>query len=277
MKLSFRRKSHESEPAQLPDSQEIDASTPEVEPSDEIATDEIKRGIGALALSDNGSFESTESGLLLPASTTELTMEGSNGDLLVTDRRRITLETVEENFKAEQERLNSPLEKDEMLTALDTIRSELRVRIAEYKGKDRQPKTDMERDAASLYRVEQLLKGKKDSYIVHVNEYGEEASPSKLLGRVVDQYASLTEANYGKDDIVLNSTGGTVHIPEDGIIHCEGYNGSILYEFARAKQIYDKLETMPKQVRETVLETGAVDASWLYDEPVIVERIPVAA
>lgn len=277
MKLSFRRKSQESELANAPISYEADTPTAEAETVDEVVAEETKHQLGALALTERDGFSSTESGLLVPAESSKVSVEGSERDLLVTDRRRITLETVEENFKAEQERLNAPLEKDEMLTALDIIRDELRARIAAYNGEDRQPKIDMERDAASLYRVEQLLKGEKDSYVLHVSNYGEDVAAGELLGRVVDQYASLTEANYGKDDVLLNSTGGTVRIPEDGVIHCEGYNGSILYEFARAKQVCDKLETMPKQVRETVLETGAVDASWLYDEPVVVKRVPVAA
>ncbi len=229
--------------------------------------------LGAAALPEQKGFQAHESGLLVPDQSAEVSMVNNN-ESLVTDSRRVTLETVEANFKAEQERLQSPLDGHEVDEAVHVIKEQMQQRVDQYKGEDRTYRSDIKRDIAAMRRVENVIKGERDMYVAHVTSRDEKLNPSEMLGRVVAQYAELVPENFGPDSNI-GSMGGTVDIPEDGVIHCSGYNGSILYEFARAQQICKKLETMPEEVRTKLLEASSdADASWLYEEPVVIDRQP---
>lgn len=68
----------------------------------------------------------------------------------------------------------------------------------------------------------------------------------------------------------IGSVGGSVQIdPDTHEVHNVGYNNSLLYEFARLGQIWDKLESDPMLVRKT-LGNEKPDFSWLTNEPVTV-------
>lgn len=249
-------------------SKELEQAAPE---EAEQSTDRIETpvSLGVAALPEQRGFQIHESGLLLPDGSAEVSV---SGETLLTDSRRITLESVEADYHAEQERLNSPLEKPELDEAVRVIKEQMQQRAAEYEGDDETLRADINRDPAALRRVQNIINGERDMYVSDVTDPGETLSGSEMLGRVVERYAKLVPENFGPESHI-GSMGGVVDIPQDGVIHCEGYNGSILYDFARAQQICQKLETMPKEVRTTITEAfGDADASWLYDEPVVVDR-----
>ncbi len=245
--------------------QEVDQAAAQAHEAKIDETD-VVASLGSVALPEQRGFEAHESGLLVPSKSAEVSFLNNN-ESLMTDSRRVTLETVEANFKAEQERLKSPLDKQELDEAVRIIKEQMKQRMD-----DNPANADIARDFHSIHRIENVLKGERDMYVANVTQRDETLSGSEMLGRVVKQYAQLTPENFGPDSHI-GSMGGTVDIPEDGVIHCEGYNGSILYEFARAYQVCKKLETMPEDVRTKILEAyGDTDASWLYEEPVVVEH-----
>lgn len=248
----------------------------------------LSESMGAVALQGQNGFTLHENGLFLPDKATKVSL--LNEDVLaVTDSRRVTLKSVEENFKAEQaikaeearnaeralkaeqERLDSPLNRQEIDAAIELIRRQMGKRNAEYRGDDDTYRNDIQRDTSALSRLKSALVGTRDIYVEKVTKSGEALSASEMLGRVVAQYAKLVPENFGEDSFI-GSMGGTVDIPENGIIHCSGYNGSILYEFARAFQMAKKIEEEPRDVRTRILEADLVDAEWLYEEPVVVDR-----
>lgn len=165
--------------------------------------------------------------------------------------------------QSDHERLQSPLEADELATTIDIALEQAQRRIEDYEGKDRQTIENMRGDTVALFRINQLARTGTDVYVRDVVSPEEDLSISEKLGRVVQKYSQLTEKSE-----YLNSMGGTVAIPEDGIISNEGYNGAILYQFTRAHQIAKKLEGSPNEVRQTILEADEPNAEWLYSDPV---------
>ena len=185
------------------------------------------------------------------------------------DEVRADAGVTEVPHHAEREHGEDALSQTELAEVIVIAHDQMQRRVDEYDGGDTVVIEDMKGDVTAFYRLQSLLIDEPSVYILEATKGESNLSVGEMLDRVVDKFASYTTENFP----LINSEGGSVEIPEDGVIHRQGYNGSLLYEFARAKQLYEKLENTPDTARTTIIDASAPDASWLWDEPVVVQPV----
>ncbi len=200
-----------------------------------------------------------------------------DGNVLVTDKRRVTPQSVEATFKANQEALRAPLSPDEQARAIDTLSDAIAKKMSQgerSKTLTNQELSDLDGDRRALSRIKQLVGG---DYISRGNDATNQSKGLTIgerLDDLVKQYAKLVPENFSDEGSkhYIGSMGGTVEVSESGQVHHGGYNNGLLYNFARARQIWNTLESNPKMIREAVLDPskeGGPDIRWITEQPVL--------
>lgn len=209
----------------------------------------------------------------------ELILDNS---VLVTDKRRITPQRAEAVFQAEQELLRAPLNPTEQRQTIKRLAARVNLdkeaakeQVRKDKNADSVRANDFEGDSRALSRLQQLVNGEAigrgdDSHNQRIG-----MNITERLDDLVKNYAALAPENYEDDGSrrLIGSMGGTVEIGDKGQVHFSGYNNGLLYEFARARQIWNTLETNPYMIRQDVLGVTTpqeLDMSWVSEQPVLV-------
>jgi len=185
-------------------------------------------------------FESRESGLLIPSKGTKSSVDvlGGNDEVLVTDKRRITLAGVETAHQEKMEALRKPLTNNEIAQSSYNLSSKISKQIGNAKlesGTDKEIK-DLEGDQRALSRIQQLFSGQA---IQRGNDPANKYKKMSLEARLDDLIAE-----HDSDRIVNYTTQE---------VHAGGYGGTLYYEFARAKDLLAKIQSHPVETRQQLL------------------------
>lgn len=281
MAARFWRRSQESTPLlQDPEEAQVEQVAPK-EAGLLLANAVTEGSIGAAAVSkavaseEVSGFESrnvaTDTGgsieLLVPSGRVPVNMERTETGL-VTDKRRITPESIEADFQTEKERLESPLDEAEFYRTLDIIEQQAEGR-GWLKEQDQPSEYFVDAAVAIVKKVDSLRKRTPhEKYLVATNTsgtlYGE-----PILAATVSNKGEILPVSEIMNSIVQSFYKAGVGPAE------HGYDTSNAYYHILARRIAAKLETMPREIRERVLEAQESDALWVVDEPLVSKDAPL--
>lgn len=182
-------------------------------------------------------WEQTESGLLIPAEGTETYV--SDSDVIVTDSRSITPESVEQSFVESQEKAREPLSREELVNAtgaLETTVSEALDRFNSERKAGNEVGTDQDGSnlrvtAQALHRLKDMYNGTRDI--------------DQKIGESTEEYLDRMVATYTKEEHVYH--------PAESAVDAKGYTGSKIYEYTRMRKVHNALKASPDKARVSVL------------------------
>ncbi len=246
----------------------------------EIQTNKLKT-----VKSEVAGFVVTQSGILRPEEGTHVKVSGGTENqpfTLVTDKRRVTPESVEAAHQERMEALRAPLTGKEIIAVTAYAQAELKSKANQLTSGRKRGETvnevvvgDLNGDLGAFGRLNQLVAG---GIIARGNDASNIAKGMTARERITDLVSLYSSMQGGTEaqQRYRASNGGDVQIdPVTNEVHSSGYNNGLLYEFARTGQIMDKLDQNPQLARET-LASEQPDFGWLTAEPVVVRPIQVA-
>jgi hypothetical protein len=187
-------------------------------------------------------FEKSESGtLFVPSASTRTEISESKpfaSDVIVTDKRRWTQQTVEADFQKRQEALRAPLENTEISAATEALAAQL---LAQEKAlprsNDYKEAKSLERERIALFRINEMAKGKVSQWGHDQNNARRSMTPVERLAAIAKDYEDSRIVNHETDTVVPG-----------------GYNGTIYYDFARAADLLTKMQANPAEIRTQLLQ-----------------------
>lgn len=216
--------------------------------------------------------EKAISTFVIPRMSSELPVvvtEESEAGVTVTDRRRVTPESVEADFQAKQEALRAPLEDGEVEVVAERVLAELSETIAEARRNKESSAVlnDLEGDRRALTVLRDIKKAAPLGVgIESLRKYTQPIAEQLQAG--VDYYTSPAFTTPSKH---IGSMGGMILPDQNGVVHFEGYNNGSFYVISRALQAYEKLQDDPKFAREELLSGNASGVDLLLSDPVVVD------
>lgn len=182
---------------------------------------------------------------------------------------------------------NMPLQFQEIKRVLDIVSYQINLRISDGRMGDQSGFVNadivaLRADRDSLPIVYDLMNPNgRGLFTVHAGPRNEGESHTAYLTRSI-----IAQVQHLKASIPSGSF--REPIAEDGTIRLFGHGArrfaadpkiisqqrvaELIYMAARARQIVEKLESRPDEVRTTVLEADDPDASWLVNDPVVFKQ-----
>ncbi|MEO6760968.1 MAG: hypothetical protein ABI220_01150 [Candidatus Saccharimonadales bacterium] len=205
--------------------------------------------------SEHFGYDQSESGLLTPQSGTSSSM--LRDGTLVTDKRPVTLEKVENDFQtakqarqveeqARLEKLRAPLNDAEIAETASRLAASVRADIQTAKSNNKSALRDrsvllLDGDSRAFSRIYQIATGDtiqrgNDS----INKHNKLSAEERL------------------DDLAKQYEGRRIIDTETGQVIPGGYDGTLYYEFARARDLLAKIKANPQVIRENVINATKV-------------------